>query len=118
MTIRRAARAATLLAAIAALAAVPADAQPFERIATDVGATGLSVTNVGTLGRPGVAGDPGGLPSFEYPLDSGVEHLFEAGLWVGGRRADGVVTVRTGAVTTSGGKRSFTTRPGLPTTTA
>ena len=103
MTIRRAARAATLLAAIAALAAVPADAQPFERIATDVGATGLSVTNVGTLGRPGVAGDPGGLPSFEYPLDSGVEHLFEAGLWVGGRRADGVVTVRTGAVTTSGG---------------
>jgi hypothetical protein len=105
MTFRRAARAATFLAAaLTALTAAPeAGAQPFERIATDVGDTGLSVTNVGTLGRPGVSGDPAGLPSFEYPLDSGIEHLFEAGLWVGGRRADGVVTVRTGAVTTSGG---------------
>ncbi|WP_420454655.1 hypothetical protein [Rubrivirga sp.] len=103
MTFRRAARAATPLAAALAMLATPADAQPFERVATDVGATGLSVTNVGTLGRPGIANDPGGLPSFEYPLDSGIEHLFEAGLWVGGRRADGVVTVRTGAVTTSGG---------------
>ena len=97
MTLRPAA-----LAALLVLAAAPS-AQPFERVATDVGDTGLSVTNVGTLGRPAVRNDPGGLPSFEYPLDSGVEHLFEAGLWVGARRADGVVTVRTGAVTTSGG---------------
>lgn len=102
MSLRRAARAATLLAvALAASGAVRA--QPFERIATDVGDTGLALTNVGTAGRPGVANDPGGTPSFEYPLDSGIEHLFEAGLWVGARRADGVVSVRTGAATTSGG---------------
>ncbi len=125
MSFRRAARAATLLA-LGALAA-SASAQPFERIATDVGDTGLSLTNVGTLGRPGVGSDPGGIPSFEYPLDSGIEHLFEAGLWVGGRRADGVITVRTGAVTTSGGyspgasgfefaqEDVFTRRSSLPT---
>ena len=58
-------------------------AQPFERVATDVGNTGLALTNAGTLGRPGVNNDPSGLPSFEYPLNSGIEHLFEAGLWVG-----------------------------------
>lgn len=78
-------------------------AQPFERVATDVGNTGLALTNAGTLGRPGVNNDPSGLPSFEYPLNSGIEHLFEAGLWVGARRADGVVSVRTGSVTSSGG---------------
>ncbi len=100
MLLRRAARAAVILAA---LALATAEAQPFERVATDVGNVGLSLTNVGTVGRPGVSSDPSGLPSFEYPLDSGIEHLFEAGLWVGGRRADGVVSVRTGAVTTSGG---------------
>ena len=96
-------RRALALLALALLAAAPAGAQPFERVATDVGNTGLSLTNVGTAGRPGVRTDPGGQPSFEYPLDSGIEHLFEAGLWVGGRRADGVVSVRTGAVTTGGG---------------
>ena len=85
------------------LLALEAGAQPFERIATDVGDTGLSVTNAGTLGRPNVRNDPGGLPSFEYPLDSGIEHLFEAGLWVGARRADGVISVRTATVTTTGG---------------
>ena len=99
---RLTASAVILAAFVLAPLAAPA-AQPFERVATDVGNTGLSVTNAGTLGRPGVATDPAGLPSFEYPLNSGIEHLFEAGLWVGARRADGVVSVRTGAVTSSGG---------------
>ena len=104
MPIRWAARLAAILLATSA-----ATAQPFERVATDVGDAGLSQTNVGTLGRPGVRNDPAGLPSFEYPLDSGIEHLFEAGIWVGGRRSDGVVTVRTGAITTGGGYQ-----PGAP----
>ena len=99
---RAAAASAALLAA--ALPSAPALAQPFERVATDVGNVGVSLTNAGLLGRPQVRTDPGGLPSFEYPRDSGVEHLFEAGLWVGGRRrADGQLSVRTGAVTSSGG---------------
>ena len=121
---RQAALAAVILAA---LALTTAEAQPFERVATDVGNVGLSLTNVGTAGRPSVANDPGGLPSFEDPLDSGIEHLFDAGLWVGGRRADGVVSVRTGAITTSGGyspgapgfeyaqEAIFTRRSSLPT---
>ena len=99
MTVSRAAA----VSALALLVALAPEAQPFERIATDVGNTGLSVTNAGTLGRPDVRNSPSGLPSFEYPLDSGIEHLFEAGLWVGARRADGVVSVRTGAVTSTGG---------------
>lgn len=86
-----------------ALGSSEASAQPFERISTDVGNAGLSLTNAGTLGRPNVRNDPSGIPSFEYPLNSGIEHLFEAGLWVGARRADGVISVRTGAITSTGG---------------
>ena len=102
LTVSSLLRAGAVAVATLLLATAP-EAQPFERVATDVGNTGLSVTNAGTLGRPGVNNDPSGLPSFEYPLDSGIEHLFEAGLWVGARRADGVISVRTGAVTSSGG---------------
>lgn len=99
---RAAAASAALLAV--ALPSAPALAQPFERVATDVGNVGLSLTNSGVIGRPQARTDPGGLPSFEYPRDSGIEHLFEAGLWVGGRRrSDGQISVRTGAVTSSTG---------------
>jgi len=96
------ARAAALAAALM-LWTSPLAAQPFERVATDVGNVGLSLTNAGTVGRPQARTDPSGLPSFEYPRDSGIEHLFEAGLWVGARRADGVISVRTGSVTSGGG---------------
>lgn len=79
------------------------DAQSFENAVVDVGNIGLTVTNAGFLGRANVRNAPTGPPSMEYPLDSGVEHLFEAGLWVGAVRSDGIVTVRTAAVTTGGG---------------
>ncbi|NNF04060.1 MAG: hypothetical protein HKN17_06300, partial [Rhodothermales bacterium] len=75
----------------------------FEEAVIDVGNVGITITNAGFVGRSNVRNNPTGAPSFEYPLDSGVEHLFEAGLWVGAIRSDGVVTVRTGAVTASGG---------------
>ncbi|MDQ3073445.1 MAG: hypothetical protein M3Q97_09310 [Bacteroidota bacterium] len=59
-------------------------AQPaFQRSNTDVGNIGLSVTNVGTTGRPNVRTDTQGPPSMEYPLNSGIEHLFEGGIWIG-----------------------------------
>lgn len=77
----------------------------FEEAVVDVGNMGLTVTNAGFIGRANVRNNPTGPPSFEYPLDSGIEHLFEAGLWVGAIRSDGVVTVRTGAVTAAGGYR-------------
>lgn len=75
----------------------------FEEAVVDVGNVGLTVTNAGFIGKSNVRNNPTGPPSFEYPLDSGIEHLFEAGLWVGAIRSDGVVTVRTGAVTAAGG---------------
>ncbi|GIV60449.1 MAG: hypothetical protein KatS3mg043_1538 [Rhodothermaceae bacterium] len=77
----------------------------FEEAVVDVGNLGLTVTNAGFIGRANVRNNPTGPPSMEYPLDSGVEHLFESGLWVGAVRSDGVITVRTGAVTAAGGYR-------------
>lgn len=89
---------------IAACFAAGAQAQStFEEAVIDVGNVGITVTNSGFIGRASVRNDPTGPPSFEYPLNSGVEHLFEGGLWIGAIRSDGTVTVRTGAVTSSGG---------------
>ncbi len=99
----------------------------FEDAVIDIGNLGLTVTNAGFIGRATVRNSPTGPPSFEYPIDSGVEHLFEAGLWVGAVRSDGVISVRTGAVTTPNGyspgrtgyefaqASSFTTQSTLPT---
>ncbi|NND71631.1 MAG: hypothetical protein HKN43_08630 [Rhodothermales bacterium] len=78
-------------------------AQSFEERVIDVGNVGITITNAGFVGEGNVRNNPTGPPSFEYPLDSGVEHLFEAGLWVGAVRSDGVITVRTAAQTSSGG---------------
>ena len=97
-----------MLAMLAMLAvAVPESvvAQSFEEAVIDIGNVGITVTNAGFVGKSTVRNNPTGPPSFEYPLDSGVEHLFEAGLWIGAIRSDGLITVRTGAVTASGGYR-------------
>ena len=79
------------------------DGAPFEEVIVDVGNVGVTLTNAGFIGKSNVRNNPTGPPSFEYPLDSGIEHLFEGGLWVGAIRSDGVVTVRTGAIVNSGG---------------
>lgn len=92
------------LLVLCALGAGVAHAQSnYEEAVIDVGNVGITVSNSGFLGKANVRNNPTGPPSFEYPLDSGIEHLFEAGLWIGARRADGTFTVRTGAITTSGG---------------
>lgn len=96
-----------LLAAVLPVPAATAQSQ-FEEALIDVGNVGITITNSGFVGRSNVRSSPTGNPSFEYPLDSGVEHLFESGLWVGAVRSDGIVSVRTGAVTASSGYR-----PGL-----
>lgn len=93
-----------LLALVAVLFAPAAAAQPFQEAVHDVGNVGLTTTNAGFYGNPDVRNTAGAaLPSFEYPLESGIEHLFEAGLWVGALRSDGLITVRTAAVTSGGG---------------
>ena len=78
-------------------------AQDFQEAVVDIGNVGVTISNSGFIGRANVRNTPTGAPSFEYPLNSGVEHLFEAGLWVGAIRSDGVTTLRSGAVTTSAG---------------
>ncbi len=91
--------------------------QSFDRQVVDVGNIGLSVTNVGTVGRPDVRNDPDGPPSMEYPLNSGIEHLFEGGLWIGAK-VNGQVAVSTASVdapsgyTTGGEGFEFTAEVG------
>ena len=49
---------------------------------SNIGNIGLTVTNFGTYGH-GFTLWPD-QPSCEYPLGSGIEHLFDGGLWIGG----------------------------------
>ena len=74
----------------------------FDRQTVNIGNIGLSVSNAGTIGRPDVVGNPQGEPSMEYPINSGVEHLFEGGLWIGAQ-VNGQVAVSTGAIDASTG---------------
>lgn len=70
----------------------------FEEKVTSVSNTRLTVTNVGTFGNAfrGYR-DGSGNPSCEYPAGSGIEHLFEAGIWVGGLLNGTQVLVSTSA---------------------
>jgi hypothetical protein len=61
---------------------------------TNAGSIGLTITNFGTIGH-GFTLWPG-QPSCEYPKGSGIEHLFDGGIWVGGIK-NGVQRVSTGS---------------------
>lgn len=69
----------------------------FDRQTISIGNMGFSVTNAGTIGRPDVVNDPQGQPSMEYPINSGIEHLFEGGLWMGAL-VNGQTAVSTAAI--------------------
>lgn len=73
-------------------------AQSFEEKNTTVSNVKLAVTNVGTFGNAfrGYR-DGSATTSCEYPAGSGVEHLFESGIWIGGIR-NGQELVTTAAV--------------------
>ena len=89
---------------------------------TNVGNIGLTVTNFGTYGNGFVLWPE--QPSCEYPLGSGIEHLFDGGLWIGGYIANDSLGqgkvgpfVTTGAVDASsisarGGGFEYTNAPG------
>lgn len=68
---------------------------------TSVGNIGLTLSNYGTLGDGFVNQRPVDFPSCEYPKGSGIEHMFDGGLWVGGITEDGRRHVTTGAVDVS-----------------
>lgn len=70
----------------------------FEEKQTTASNVRLTVTNLGTFGNAfrGYR-DGSGDPSCEYPAGSGVEHLFESGIWIGGLENGGNVRVSTSA---------------------
>jgi hypothetical protein len=66
---------------------------------TNVGSIRLTVSNFGTLGH-GFSRWPS-QPNCEYPAGSGIEHIFEGGLWIGAYANGGGPHVSTGAVDVS-----------------
>lgn len=68
---------------------------------TNVGNIGITITNFGTYGH-GFTRWPQ-QPSAEYPKGSGIEHLFDGGLWIGAYKAnDSLGNGRTGPYVTTG----------------
>ena len=63
------------------------------------GQVGLSVNNLGYFGN---AFSTRQMPSCEYPRNSGGEHLYLGGIWVGARASDGSVHVSTSAQDANG----------------
>ena len=89
---------------------------------TNVGNIGLTITNFGTYGHGFVLWPR--QPSCEFPIGSGIEHLFDGGLWIGaytandslgsGRQGPFVTTAAVDAASVSarGGGFEFTNKPG------
>lgn len=75
----------------------------FERVETDAGTFSLAISNYGVLGRPNVRNNPEGGASMRFPNDTGTEHLFEGGIWIGADFNNTGIRVSTASVTTSGG---------------
>jgi hypothetical protein len=72
---------------------------------TSASRLGLTINNFGTIGRPTVRSNTSGPPSMAYPRGSGVEHLFEAGLWIGAY-VNGQVRVSSSSAESSSGYSS------------
>lgn len=76
----------------------------FDQRETSVSNIRMTINNVGTFGN-GFRGsyDLLGYSSAEYPAGSGIEHLFEAGIWIGGKIDGSLVAVSTAAYDQSSG---------------
>ncbi len=55
----------------------------FEKKTVNIGNIGMTISNFGTIGDPVIISNPDAEPSLEYPINSGIEHLFEGGIWIG-----------------------------------
>ncbi|MGB3616969.1 MAG: hypothetical protein WBA12_02530 [Catalinimonas sp.] len=92
------------LTALLLLGGLPAGAQSYEERVTTVSNVGMTVSNLGLIGNAFRGSyDVLGFPSLEYPQNSGVEHVFQGGLWVGGLIDGAQVSVTTGALDAAGG---------------
>ncbi len=92
-------RKAAILFVISVISWWPAQAQQsFEDKVTNASNVRLNVSNYGTFGNAfrGYR-DGSGDPSCEYPAGSGIEHLFEGGIWLGGITDGGQPVVSTSA---------------------
>ncbi|MCC5918769.1 MAG: hypothetical protein JJU02_15725 [Cryomorphaceae bacterium] len=98
-------------------------AQAFEEKVTNASNIRLTVTNTGTFGNAFRGYRDGtGQRSCEYPAGSGIEHLFEGGIWIGGanRSRGGAIEVSTSAFDAPQGYApgragfEFTIPPGSP----
>lgn len=87
------------LALLIGLASTGAFAQAsFQEKTTNASNVRLNVTNLGTFGNAFRGYRDGtGNPSAEYPAGSGIEHLFEGGIWIGGKENGGQLVVSTSA---------------------
>lgn len=84
-----------------------ASGQSFEEKVTSAGNIGMTINNLGMIGNS-FSGSFSieGFPSCEYPVNSGIEHLFDGGLWVGGLINGNTVAVTSGAIDASRGYSS------------
>lgn len=98
-------RALTIIAVL--LLNVSLFAQDFRDCAEAVTTSGniaLTVTNNGLVGNAFNGNyDLQGWPSCEFPRNSGIEHIFDGGIWVGGKVNGVNVAVTSGAVEAGGG---------------
>lgn len=88
-----------LLSLICIAFAISANGQTsFDQRITNSSNVRLTVTNLGTFGNAFRGYRDGtGDASCEYPAGSGIEHLFESGIWIGGLENGGNVRVSTSA---------------------
>lgn len=76
----------------------------FDEKYTTASNIGLTVTNFGIIGNSfGGSFDLEGFPSCEYPRGSGIEHLFDGGLWVGAKINGSLTAVTSGAIDAASG---------------
>jgi len=75
---------------------------PFQTVTANVGELALSISNAGTVGKPNARVAPNQLFSMRYPKTGGIEHLFEAGIWIGAKVND-TIRVSTTSATSSAG---------------
>ncbi len=76
----------------------------FDEKFTSAGNIGLTINNFGVIGNAfNGSYDVLGYPSCEYPRNSGIEHIFDGGLWIGARINNSTIAVTTGAVDASTG---------------
>ncbi len=71
--------------------------ESFDEKYTSSSNLGLTITNNGIIGNSFKGSYAKGFPSCEYPINSGIEHLFEGSLWIGGYK-NGQPSVSTGSV--------------------